>query len=114
MVERGAPGVVAGCLENRADLPDRVGQLVVPPAAERRGPAVRCHEPEQHPQGGGLAGAIGSEQGRHLARLCHRADVIDCQHVPEGLRETCQFNGHQWRRREACCESNRGTREASP
>src|SRR3954451_22662568 len=68
MVETGAPGVVAGRLEDRADLPGRGWQLGVLPALERRGPAARCYEPEQHPQGGGLSGPVGSEQGRHVAR----------------------------------------------
>ena len=86
--------MVAGRLEDRADLPDRVRQLVVPAAVERRGPAVRCHQPEQHPQGRGLAGSVGSEQGRHLARLCHRADVVDGQHVPEDLGEAAQLDAH--------------------
>jgi hypothetical protein len=87
VVERGTSRVAAGCLEDRADLPDGVWQLVVPPATERCGSAARRREPEQHPQGRGLAGPVGSEQGGHLAGSSDRADVIDREKVPEGLGE---------------------------
>ena len=93
VVERGAPGVVAGRLEDRADLTHRVRQLVVPPAAERRGPAARCDETQQHPQGGGLAGAVGSEQGRDLARPRDGADLVDRANVPERLGEAAELDG---------------------
>ena len=67
VVEPGTPGVVAGRLKDRADLPDRVWQVGVPLGAERRSSAARCYEPQQHPQRGRFAGAVGSEQGRDLA-----------------------------------------------
>ena len=69
MVPRGAPGMPAGRLEHGADAAYRVGQLVVALAAERRGAAARRDETQQHPQDGRLAGTVGSEQGRDLARL---------------------------------------------
>jgi hypothetical protein len=68
VVERAPPGVVAGRLEHRADPTNRVCQLAVPPAVKCRGSPVGCHQPEQHPQGRGLACPVGSKQGRYLAR----------------------------------------------
>jgi len=83
----------AGRLEQRSDLTHRIGQLVVPHAAERRGPAGRCHEPEQHPQGRGLARPVRSEQGRHLTGQRDGADVIDGDQVTERLGQAVQLDG---------------------
>ena len=93
MRQRGTPGMAAGRLEQRADLTHRIGQLVVPHAAERRGPAGRCHESQEHPQGGGLAGAVRPEQGGHLTRQCHGADVVDGDEVAERLGQAVQLDG---------------------
>ena len=71
-------------------LTHRVRQLVVPLPAERRGPAARRHQPEQHPQRGGLAGSVRPEQRRHLARERDGADLVDCAEVAEGLGEPAQ------------------------
>jgi hypothetical protein len=92
VVQRGTAGVAARGLEDRADLTDRVWQLVVSPAANRRGPAAWRGEAEQHPQGGGLAGPVWPEHGRHLARSRDRAEVIDRENVPEGLGEAAQLD----------------------
>jgi hypothetical protein len=77
VVERGAAGVVAGRLEHRADVPDRVKQLVVTLAGEGGGARSRGHEPEQHPQGRRLAGAVGSEERRDRPGLDQRIDAVD-------------------------------------
>jgi hypothetical protein len=44
-------------------------ELVVTATSEAGRAAVRVHEPEQDPQRGALAGAIGAEEARDLAGL---------------------------------------------
>ena len=69
----------AAGLQHRADAAgrDRVGRRA---AEERHRPGVGLGEPEQHVDGGGLAGAVGAEQRDRLARrdrdvdAAHRAD----------------------------------------
>jgi len=92
VIQCGTPGVAAGGLEDRAHPTHRVRQLVVPPATERRGPAAWCHETQEHPEGGGLAGAVGPEQGRDLARQRDGAHLVDRENVPERLGEVVQLN----------------------
>jgi hypothetical protein len=92
VIQGGTPGVAAGRLEDRADPTHRVRQLAVPPATERRGPAAWCHETQEHPEGGGLAGAVGPAQGRDLARQRDGAHLVDRENVPERLGEVVQLN----------------------
>jgi hypothetical protein len=77
---------------------DRVRQVVVPPGTEGRGAAGWGYDPEHHPQGGRLAGAVGPKERRHAPRRDHRADVIDCPNVSEGLGERGQLDGRRHRR----------------
>ena len=100
VIQCGTPGVAAGRLEDRADPTDRVRQLVVPPATERRGPAAWCHETQKHPEGGGLAGPVRPEQGCDLTRQGDGADLVDRGNFPEEpgevvkLNNTWQGSGH--------------------
>ncbi len=42
---------------------------------------------QEHPEGGGLAGAVGPEQGRDLARQRDGTHLVDRENVPERLGE---------------------------
>jgi hypothetical protein len=62
MLEGAAAGVEAVGLERGPDGAGRVRQVAVADAADGRGAAVRRRQAEQHPQRGGLAGAVGPEE----------------------------------------------------
>ncbi len=93
VVERGAPGVEAGGLEHGTDVTNGVRKLVIPPAvAERRRPAGRDDEPEQHAQRRRLSGTVGPEERRHLSCCDRCADVVDGAHVAEELGDAAQLD----------------------
>ena len=77
-VVAGRPGrVEARRLERRADDPQRLVDLVVGLAADRRGARGRVHQAQDHPQRGRLAGAVGAEEAGHGARLDVEAELVD-------------------------------------
>jgi len=66
-------------LQDRADLSGRDGGPRRP--AEQRHPAtVRSGQSEQRIEGSGLAGAVGAEQGHHLAPAHEQVDPVDGAH----------------------------------
>jgi hypothetical protein len=82
MVAAGAIFVRRRRLQHRADRPRRLVEIGVPVAADR-GCARGGHDQvEQHPQGGGLAGAVRAEEPGDPARLdgerrvAHRGEVL--------------------------------------
>jgi len=74
-----------GRLEDGADTAYRVGQLMIPLAAERRRAAGRCHEAQQHPKDGGLPGTVRPEQRRDVAWQSDGADPVDRVDATEPL-----------------------------
>ena len=71
VVERDAAGQVAGVGADGHGLGDDV-----PPEHSRR-PGRRVQEPEQEPDEGALAGAVGPEEPEHLARADVERDVVE-------------------------------------
>ena len=68
-----APGMEAGRLEHGADVTDRLVEVAVWLTVDGCRAGRRGDQPEQHPQGRGLPGAVGAEEpddpaGRELAR----------------------------------------------
>src|SRR4051794_13440657 len=88
-----APGVEGGVLEHSADKGTRTVELVVAPAAERGGSRRRAHEPEQRPQRGGLARAVGAEEAGDAAGLDVEVEVLDGRDAAVLLGETADFDG---------------------
>ncbi len=77
-------------VEQRADLTQRV-RAARRTACRRRAPARRSAvQPEDHPHGGRLAGAVRAEEAGHLARLDLERQVVDGGGVAIGFREAVQ------------------------
>ena len=81
------PGVEVRRLEGGPHGPERVGEVDVALPVDRRGAARRVDEPEQHPQGGRLARAVGPEEAGDPARLDVEAQVVDGDEGPELLAQ---------------------------
>ena len=62
---------------------DRIDRRI--DAVHQHLPGVGFHQGVQHPQGGGLAGAVGAEQPGDLAVAGGEADAVDGFHLAEGL-----------------------------
>ena len=76
VVAAGATGVEVRRLERRADRrASGRGMSLVGAARDRRGARRRADQPEQHPQGRRLAGAVGPEEAGDPARLDGRGRV---------------------------------------
>ena len=72
-----APGVLRRRVEQDPDAPAGVGQVAVAPAEDPGPPAVGLGQADEHPQRGGLAGAVGAEEARDGARLAAERDIGD-------------------------------------
>ena len=73
----GAAGVLGRGVEQYADVPARVGDVVVEVASDRD-PAVRgWGEPDHDAHRGRLAGTVGAEEPGHPTGLADEADVVD-------------------------------------
>ena len=95
------PGGVEGGLQDGADGPERLGQRRVRGAVERGRARVGRLQAEHHPQGRGLAGAVGPEEAGDRARLHGEAQVADRPHLAEGLAESADVDPHGSHRRGA-------------
>src|SRR3954447_7384554 len=76
------------CLENRSDLANWLPELCVGSPVEGGGAAAWRNQPEQHPQGCRLAGAIGPEEPGHRSFASAEAEVVDSRNVAEALRQS--------------------------
>ena len=85
VVAAAAAGVEVGGLEGRADGRLRGREVDVALAVDGRGAAGRVDETEQHPQRGGLAGAVGAEEAGDPAGLDVEAQVVDRDEGAEAL-----------------------------
>jgi hypothetical protein len=72
-----APGGLSGCVEEDADLESGVGQVRVVASRDRGGSRCGGREADEDPHGGGLPGAVGSEEAGHATRSSGEADVVD-------------------------------------
>ena len=115
-VAPGAAGVEAGGVEERADPCGGRVQLPVAAAEDRHRSRRGPHEVEDHAQGGGLAGAVGSEHAGDGPRLDDEAHVVDRQDLlAEALGQVlglddCHGASRSVRARIALGESTRGAR----
>ena len=66
---------------------ERVGEVDVALAVDRRGAARGVDQPEQHAQRRGLAGAVGPEEAGDPAGLDVEAQVVDGDEGPEALAQ---------------------------
>ena len=57
------------------------------PSTEIDAPESGARKPEEHGDRGGLAGAVGAEQGDRLAAADAEADVVDGEHGAEATRD---------------------------
>ncbi len=85
VVPPGAARVEVGRLEGRADGAQRVGQVAIAPTADGRGAGAGSDQPEQHPQGGRLAGAVRSEEAGDPAGLHLEVEVVDSDELAEAF-----------------------------
>ena len=57
------------------------------PAEEPGGALVGAQQTQQHPDGGGLAGAVGPQEAVDLAGCDLEVEVVERDHAPESLGE---------------------------
>ena len=88
--------IEAALLGQIADLRRRLERAVVAEHAARS--ARRVDDPEQHPQGGRLAGAVGAEQAVDRAGRNGEADAVDRARLVEILDQVDGFDGEAVRR----------------
>ncbi len=88
VVATGAAGVEVRRLEGRADDRERVGDVGVALAVDRRRAGAGADEAEQHPQRRRLARAVGAEEAGDAAGLDVEVEVVDRREGPEALRQT--------------------------
>ncbi len=79
-------------LQQRADGAQRVGQVAVVAAVNRRRAPLRPVQAEDQPHGGGLAGAVGPEEAGDLTRGDGERQVIDRRLVAVTLGEVTCFD----------------------
>jgi len=72
-----AAGVEVVVVQRRPDGPRRVGQVAVADPVDGRRAAVRGGQAEQHPQRGGLAGAVGPQEAGDPAGPDLEAQAVD-------------------------------------
>ena len=61
-------------------------------AVDGRGALRRVHEPEQHPQRGGLSCAVRAEEADHAALVGGERELVDGQHRAEALGEAVDLD----------------------
>ena len=81
----GAAGVLGGGVEQDADLEPGVGQVAEPAPEDVCGAGVGWGEADHDAHGGGLAGAVGSEEAGDPSGLGGEADVVDGGEVAVAL-----------------------------
>jgi hypothetical protein len=95
VVAGAAARMEAGALQHGPDRAKRLGERPVGLALDRRRAARRLGEAENHPQRGGLPGAVRPEKARDPAGLDVEADAIDGPHGPEALAQVADLDlGH--------------------
>jgi hypothetical protein len=75
----------AGGLQHRADGAARVRQRRVGLPADQGGAGGGAYQPEQHAQGGGLAGAVGAKEPGDLSRPDVEGQLLDRPYLAEPL-----------------------------
>lgn len=80
----------------------RLNNLVRGGSQQLDGPGVGPGQAQDHVEGGGLACAIGSEEGDHLAGADGEIKVVNGDEVAEGLAQTAGTDRGGW-----CCASGR-------
>ena len=93
VVDRPAPGVKARRLQHGAHLAGGFVEVDVAAAVERGAAGGRGDEAEQHPQRGGLAGAVRAEEPGDGAGLQLEGQVVDGGDGAEAFGETVEFDG---------------------
>src|ERR1700678_2840098 len=96
MVSRGPTWIGPGGLERRTNRMHWRVQLSVAMAVDRGASRGGRDQPEQHPQRGRLAGAVGSEEPDYGAPLDREAHLIDCHDLAEALGQRVDLDrrGH--------------------
>jgi hypothetical protein len=77
VVPGAATGVGAGRLQHRPDGAARVGQRRVGPSADQGDAGGGADQPQQHAQGGGLAGPVGAKEPGDLSRPDLDGQLLD-------------------------------------
>ena len=93
MVARGTAGMEARRLQGGADGERRPVEPVVGGAVDQRDASRRVHQPQQHPQRGGLTGPVGAEEAGDGARLHVETEVVDGSEPAEALRQALDREG---------------------
>lgn len=90
MVASGADRVEARLVERDTDRAGRFRELTVGPPGDGRGPGVGGGEPEQHPQRGRLARAVGPQEAGDRSRLDPEGQPVHGSHRPERLGQALE------------------------
>jgi hypothetical protein len=73
--------------------PTWVDELPVRAAGDGRGSGGGLDEAEEHPQGGGLACSVRSEESGDVALGDLEAEVVYCDDIPEAFGEAVDVDG---------------------
>jgi signal transduction histidine kinase len=93
VVPRPAAGVETGGLEHRPDVTERIHEVAIGLAIDRRVPCRRLDEAEQHSQGSGLARAVWSEEPRDAAVCNLEAEIVDSDDISESFGQAAYLDG---------------------
>src|SRR5699024_8212848 len=91
VVAAGAAGVEVRRLQGRTDGLQRLGEVLVRPAVDRRRAGVLLDQSEQHPQTRRLAGAVRAEESGDPARLDGEAQIVDGREAAEPLGQVAHL-----------------------
>src|SRR6202012_4316681 len=79
-------------LQHRANLRQRIEDLVVPPPTNQSRPGSRLIQPEDQTHGRRLARPIGTQEPRHDARLDREREILDGRPLAVALRQIPRLN----------------------
>jgi hypothetical protein len=86
VVAPGPAGLQRARVQQRSDVAQRAPQARVRPPADQRRARIRCIQPQDDPHRGGLAGAVGADEPRDLARISGKDIPSRASVVPSRLR----------------------------
>ena len=92
VVVRAAAGVHGPGLQQRAHGAQRLGEVGVPLAVDRRGAGVRAIQAEDQPHRGGFACAIRPEEPGHPAWFHRKGQMVNGEFIPVTLGEVPCLN----------------------
>ncbi len=82
--------------DQRADM-GQIGSRIVDVSLKDPPLPIRgTNEPEQHPDGGGFSGTIGTHKATHGTVRNRQVQIVDDLPITELLRQACRDDGQSW------------------